>query len=57
MKFCLNWNTSVVFEDKYQMPNLENLMDMVAEKIEGEEGEVFLFLSRFKIRIRTSSPT
>ena len=23
------------------MPNLENLMDMVAEKIEGEEGEVF----------------
>ena len=30
-----------IAKDKYQMLNLENLMDMVAEKIEGGEGEVF----------------
>ena len=29
-----------IAKDKYQMPNLENLMDMLAEKIEGQEGEV-----------------
>ena len=29
-----------IAKDKYQMPNLDNLMDMVAEKIEEEEGEV-----------------
>ena len=28
-------------KDKYQMPNLENLMDMIAEKINGKEGEVW----------------
>ena len=26
-------------KDKYQMPNLENLLDMVSKKIEGEKGE------------------
>ena len=30
-----------IAKDKYQMPNLENLMDMVAEKIDGKEGQVF----------------
>ena len=29
-----------IAKNKYQMPNLENLMDMIAEKIEGQEGEV-----------------
>ena len=29
-----------IAKDKYQMPNLENLLDMVAEKIEGQEGDV-----------------
>ena len=33
-------NASIA-NDKYQMPNLENLMDIVAEKVEEEEGEVF----------------
>ena len=32
-------NNSIA-NDKYQMPNLENLMDMIAEKIDGKEGEV-----------------
>ena len=32
-------NNSIA-EDKYQMPNLENLMDMIAEKMDGTEGEV-----------------
>ena len=31
-------------KDKYQMPNLENQLDMVAEKLDTEEGEVW-FLS------------
>ena len=30
-----------IAKDKYQMPNLENLMDTVAEKIDGKEGQVF----------------
>ena len=30
-----------IAKDKYQMPNLENLMDMVAETIDGKEGQVF----------------
>ena len=30
-----------IAKDKYQMPNLENLMDMVAEKTDGKEGQVF----------------
>ena len=30
-----------IAKDKYQMPNLENLMDMVAKKIDGKEGQVF----------------
>ena len=30
-----------IARDKYQMPNLDNLMDMVAEKIDGKEGQVF----------------
>ena len=29
-----------IAKDEYQMPNLENLLDMVAGKIEGEKGEV-----------------
>ena len=33
-------NNSIA-KDKYQMPNLENLMDMIAEKIDGKEGEVW----------------
>ena len=32
-------NNSIA-KDKYQMPNLENLMDMIADKIDGKEGEV-----------------
>ena len=28
-------------KDKYQMPNLENLIDMVAEKLDNEEGEAW----------------
>ena len=31
-------------KDKYQMPNLDNLLDMVAEKLDTEEGEAW-FLS------------
>ena len=31
----------VIDKDKYQMPKLENLVDMVAEKIDTEEGEVW----------------
>ena len=27
--------------NKYQMPNLENLMDMIAERLDSEEGEVW----------------
>ena len=30
-----------IAEDEYQLPNLENLLDMVAEKIEGEESKIF----------------
>ena len=30
-----------IAKDKYQMPNLDNLMDMVAGKIDGKEGQVF----------------
>ena len=33
-------NNSIA-EDQYQKPNLENLMDMIAEKIDGKEGEVW----------------
>ena len=33
-----------IAKDKYQMPNLENLMDMVAETIDGKEGQVFFRL-------------
>ena len=33
-------NNSIA-KDKYQMPNLENLMDRIAEKIDGIEGEVW----------------
>ena len=32
-------NNSIA-KDKYQMPNLENLMDMIADKIDGKEGKV-----------------
>ena len=28
-------------KDKYQMPNLDNLLDMVAEKLDTEEGEAW----------------
>ena len=28
-------------KDKYQMPNLDNLLDMVAEKLDNEEGEAW----------------
>ena len=28
-------------KDKYQMPNLENLLDMVAEKLDSENGEAW----------------
>ena len=28
-------------KDEYQMPNLEDLMDMVAEKLDNEEGEAW----------------
>ena len=28
-------------EDKYQMPNLDNLLDMVAERLDNENGEAF----------------
>ena len=28
-------------KDKYQMPNLENLLDMVAEKLDSEDGEAW----------------
>ena len=31
--------TQAIDKDKYQMPNLENLVDMVAEKLAGENGE------------------
>ena len=43
VKFALDaWalNESIA-KDKYQMPNLENLIDLVAEKIERQEREVF----------------
>ena len=30
-----------IVKDKYQMPNLENLMNMVSEKLEKEEGEAW----------------
>ena len=33
-------NNSIA-KDKYQMPNLENLINMIAEKIDGKEGEVW----------------
>ena len=33
-------NNSIA-KDKYQMLNLENLMDMIAEKIDGNEGQVW----------------
>ena len=32
-------NNSIV-KDKYQMSNLETLMDMIAEKVDGKEGQV-----------------
>ena len=28
-------------KDKYQMPNLDNLLDMVAEKLDNEEGQAW----------------
>ena len=37
-----------IAQDKYEMPNLESLMDMVAENIEGVEGEVFYSLVDLK---------
>ena len=39
-------------KDKYQMPNLDILLDMVAEKLDTEEGEAFI--SRYDLRIRPS---
>ena len=30
-----------IAKDKYQMPNLENLMDMIAERLDGAEGDVW----------------
>ena len=30
-----------IAKDKYQMPNLENLIDMIAEKVDKEEGETW----------------
>ena len=33
-------SNKAIDKDKYQMPNLENLMDMIAERLDSEEGEV-----------------
>ena len=30
-----------IAEDKYQMPNLDNLIDMIAEKLDKKEGEAW----------------
>ena len=30
-----------IYKDKYQMPKLENLLDMVAEKLQNENGEAW----------------
>ena len=30
-----------IAKDKYQMPNLENLIDMIAEKLDKEKGEAW----------------
>ena len=32
---------SYIMKDKYQMPNIENLMDMIAEKMNSNSGEVW----------------
>ena len=30
-----------IAKDKYQMPNLDNLIDMIAEKLDKKEGEAW----------------
>ena len=44
-----------IAKNKYQMPNLENLIDMVAEKLDKKEG--LEFVSRYDVRLRTNSFT
>ena len=44
-----------IAKDKYQMPNLENLLDMVAEKNRRKRGPSFLFVCRYEVCIRTNS--
>ena len=44
-------------KDKHQMPNLDNLLDMVAEKLDTEESEAWFFISRFDLCIRSGSPS
>ena len=41
MKIALNARAlnQAIDKDKYQMPNLDNLLDMVAEKLDNENGE------------------
>ena len=47
-------NNSIA-KDKYQMPNLENLMDMIAETLDGKEEKSMVFLSRHEICVLTST--
>ena len=46
-----------IAKDNYQMPNSKNLIDMIAEKLDKEEGEGLVFGCRHDIRVRTNPIT
>ena len=45
-----------IAKDKYQMRNLENLIDMIADKLD-QEGEGLVFVCRYDIRVRKNPIT
>ena len=46
-----------IAKDKYQMPNLDNLIDMIAEELEKKRRGGVVFVGRHDLRIWTSSVT
>ena len=45
-----------IVKDKYQMPNIDNLIGMIAEKLHEKKG-VVVFVGRHDLCVRTNSLT